>query len=174
MTDLVPEARLIPVYLEELQLTAPFAQVDAGSPVYVVVRMMCAELGVGVDSQLDKLGVEYDDDAPGVLVDLRIPTGGGRQVMKCLRKAEAALWIVGITPRKVKPQFRTRLEEIRQAILLAADRIVFGDHSNTLVVSSAPARGGELDAGGCPICKTHLVHHIGPDGNWLYVRDTKE
>lgn len=171
MKDLIPEARLIPVYLPEWGITVPYAQVDGG-PLYIVVRMMCVELGVNVDGQVEKLSEEYPKETTDIMVEMRVPTGGGRQRMWCLRKAEAALWVATINPRKVKPPFRGHLEEIRQTMLLAADRIVFGDHTNTLIVSSTPARGGNLHLGDCPKCRTTLGGHFTPEGIKLYMIDT--
>jgi hypothetical protein len=69
---------------------------------------------------------------------------------KCLRKQEAALWIGLINPLKVKPALRERMQEIRAGILYSADRIVFGDRTGALTLSSRPARGGDLDVGDCP------------------------
>lgn len=162
MAALVSESRHIPVWLTQLGITGHFAQVDAGSPVYVMVRLMCAELGVNVDGQLAKLTAQ-DEETPGYLVEFRIATPGGPQVTKCLRAADAALWIIGINPRKVRPELRSRLEEVRRDVLAAADRIVWGDYTGVLTVSSKPAPGGHLPMGPCPLCHAQLQAYFTPD-----------
>lgn len=171
----MPEGRHIPVYLEGdgWNITAHYIQPEGGGPVYVAVRMMCGELGVSADTQLVKLNAEYgegSDADDGILVEMRVATPGGRQVMKCVRKAEAALWIVGITPRKVRHDLRSHLEDIRRGVLLAADRLVWGDYSGTLAVSSAPPRGALYLH--CLRCQApHKLEIAGGEVSWEIVNE---
>jgi hypothetical protein len=165
---LVPEGQYLPIALPELGITAHWVLSPDGGK-YLAVRATCDELGVAPNRQLAKLALDDTYNTPDVLRDFRIETAGGRQVTKCLRKAEAALWIGLINPLKVKPALRGRMQEIRAAILYSADRIVFGDRTGALTLSSSPARGGSLDVGGCPRCRAPLGLHVGPDGLSLYV-----
>lgn len=167
-TEIVPEGRYIPVALPELGITAHWVLSPDGAP-FLAVRATCSELGVSVQGQLDKLAADDTYNAPDVLAEYRIETNGGRQVVKCLRRREAALWIATIKPGKVKAELAGRIAEIRAGILHAAERLVFGDMTGALTVSSTPARGGDLHVGGCPRCHAPLGLHAGTDGINLYV-----
>lgn len=170
-TELVPEGRYIPVAVPELGITAHWVLDDDNTP-YLAVRATCGELGVAANGQLEKLAADDGYNDPAILREFRIETGGGRQVVKCLRKAEAALWIATIKPGKVKPELAGRIAEIRAGILHAADRLVWGDRSGALTISSTPARGGDLHLGGCPRCHTPLAAHVDQHGITLSIVDT--
>jgi antirepressor protein len=166
MSELIPEARLLTVYMEKWDLSVPFVQVDSGT-LYIFVRRMCSELEIDGNSQLDKIMNDdrFNDDE--ALVELRVLTEGGRQKVWCLRKPEAAMWIGEISSRRVKSSVRGRLREVQEDIKMYADKVIFGDLSNVLVVNSTPARGGELHVGGCPRCRTPLLLVVNDQGIFL-------
>jgi hypothetical protein len=94
--------------------------------IYVPVRQICTELGINVDNQKNKLNGN-PDYAEG-LVELPVPTPGGKQMMLCIRKKELAWWLVhDMDDKRCKPHIRGHLQEIKQAIIDAAERILFGD-----------------------------------------------
>jgi P22_AR N-terminal domain len=173
-TALVPEGQYLPIALPDLGITAHWV-LSPDSAKYLAVRATCEELGVAPNGQLAKLALDETYNGPKVLCDFRIESAGGRQVTKCLRKAEAALWIGLINPLKVKAELRGRMQEIRAAILYSADRIVFGDRTGALTLSSRPAQGGDLDVGACPRCRAHLGLHVGdPHGLSLHIIESEE
>ena len=172
MADLVPEGRYLPMFLPELGITAHWVMSPEGSP-YLAVRATCADLGVLPDRQLQKLQADDTYNDPECLREFRIETAGGRQVTKCLRKAEAALWIATINARKVRPELRGRMADIRASILHAADRIVFGDMTGVVAISNTPARGGDLHLGSCPKCRAQLGAHVAGDGITLYLLESE-
>ena len=168
--EMVPEGRYIPIAVSELGITAHWVLSPDNTP-YLAVRKTCEELGVASNGQLEKLSADDGYNDPNILREFRIETGGGRQVVKCLHKPEAALWIATIKPGKVRAHLAGRIAEIRAAIIHTADRLVWGDMSGALTVSSTPARGGDLHLGGCPRCHAPLAARVGPDGITLHVLD---
>ncbi len=166
MANLIPDAQPVPIFLDRWGITVPFVTVDHND-LFVVIRHLCDELEIDYDTQIDKIMADEDFNKPDTLVELRVPTRGGRQRMWGLRKPEAAMWVGGISARRVKPSVRGKFQELRQDIIHAADKIAFGDLSGALTVSSVPARGGELHVGDCPRCHTHLIYVVTQEGSFL-------
>lgn len=160
--DMIADGQYLAVKLDQWDITAHWVISPEGMP-YLAIARQCAELGVAFQSQMAKLSAD-DAMTDDILRPFIIETGGGRQATKCIRKPEAALWIAGINPAKVKKELRAKMADIRAGILMAADRIVFGDYTGVMAISSPPARGGDLHLGGCPRCHAQLAAHVGPDG----------
>lgn len=160
-TDIIPEGQHLPVYLPDWGITAHWVLAPDGTP-YLAVRKTCEELGVASASQLEKLGADDGYNDPAVLREFRIVTGGGVQATKCLRRAEAALWIATIKPGKVRPALREKIADVRRAIIAVADRLVFGDKTG-VVAASDPTPRMEMTA--YLYClKCHAPHKLTWDG----------
>jgi hypothetical protein len=93
--------------------------------VYFPVRQVCEGLGIDAHRQLARLN--SDPDTRNVLVDIRVPTAGGMQKMACLPTKEIAWWLVHLDDARCRPDIRGHLQEIKQALMSAADRVLFGD-----------------------------------------------
>ncbi len=170
--EMVPDARYLPVILEEWGITAHWVFAEDGGK-YLAIRAQCEELGVAPGRQLQRITDTEDDHyaAPGALRKFRIETPGGRQVARCLRKAEAAWWIASISPQKLKPALRGQMERIRAAILMSADRIVWGDMTNVRAVATIAPHGGNVHVGGCPRCHTPLIWVMRPGDMHLEIAE---
>lgn len=158
--DMVPVARYMPVPLGALGVMANWVMTNDGP--FLAVRTTCEEIGIAPSSEIRKLADDSTYNGPEVLRDIPVQTAGGRQVVKCLRRREAALWLATVLPRRVKPELRSRWEEVREQILQAADRLVFGDTTGVPTVLPAPAAGGVLHVGDCPRCHTPLDFVVRP------------
>jgi hypothetical protein len=91
--------------------------------------------------------------------------------MVCLRRKECAWWLTHISPKKVKPEVRGRLEDIRADLMAEADRLAFGDLTSVLrdgqIQPYRPIRG-ELYFG-CPRCGAGLCFVVADSGVHLRV-----
>lgn len=161
--DLVPEGRYLRVDLD-WGIVAHCVVGDDGAK-YIAIRAQCTELGISVARQLEKISEDY----PDAIRDFRLETAGGRQVTKCLRRAEAAMWLTGLHPSKVRKDIAPNLATVRAQILMALDRIVFGDMTDVRAVATIQPRGGEVHLGGCPKCRTELGVRFGPQGLELFI-----
>jgi hypothetical protein len=97
--------------------------------VYFPVKQVCEGLGIDSDRQLKRLSAL--PDYKGALVDIRIQTAGGIQPVACIRRREAAWWLITIDDAHCKPEVRGHLHEIKQRLMDAADAILFGDIQRT-------------------------------------------
>lgn len=97
---------------------------------YIGVRSVCDAIGVAYATQSAYL---RDDDAQmyagDALKRVEVETRGGRQELLFIRRREFSFWVVHISPKRVKPEVVDRLDEFRQQVMDAADRIMFGDLS---------------------------------------------
>lgn len=166
--DLIPEASYMAVELPEWKIVAHWVVADDGGK-YIAIRAQCHELGISPERQIQKL-TDPDGDYPEEAVrEFRIQTAGGWKVTRCVRKAEAAHWIGSLKPQRVREDLREHLAEVKARILMAADRIVWGDMTDVRAVATIQPRGGELHLGGCPKCRTELGARFGPQGLELFI-----
>lgn len=93
--------------------------------VYFPIAQVCEGIGLNAKWQLERLRSD-PDYAPG-LEELPVPTAGGTQKMICIRKKELAWWLIHVRDASCKVHIRGHLEEIKQAFMNAAERILFGD-----------------------------------------------
>ncbi len=126
MSDLARGLRYLPVDMPAWDVKLLFVQDDDGT-LYLPVRLTCQALGIDHKGQLEKL--QGDDGYPEALIELPVPTAGGMQRATCIHKREGAAWIGSINPKRVKESVRGRLAEFKQDLLIAADRLLFGDMS---------------------------------------------
>lgn len=97
--------------------------------VYFPVKQVCENLGIESDRQLKRLSAL--PDYQGALADIRMQTPGGMQPVACIRRREAAWWLITIDDAHCKPEVRGHLQEIKQLLMDAADALLFGDIQRT-------------------------------------------
>lgn len=172
MTDLVRGYRKREVRLEAWKMTAVFMVDEERKVAYLPVKTMSAALGVDPASQVER--VRTDETYADSREMIRVPTAGGRQEMLCLPLGAAALWLISITPSKLPEHLRGHMQEVKAAIMAAADRLMWGDLSGILRAGDMqigrPARG-ELTFG-CPRCGAPLCFVI--DGSDIHLRIDRE
>jgi hypothetical protein len=167
---LIPEGRYLRIDLPDLNIVAHWVLADDDGK-YIAIRAQCGELGINTESQMAKFASDSDLYPEEAIREFRIETAGGRQVTKCLRKAEAAIWLATIKPSRVRKDLRDIFEDVRKRLLMAADRIVWGDMTDVRAVAVVSPKGGELHLGGCPGCRRQLMGHFGPEGITLYLAE---
>src|SRR5579871_5058238 len=142
--------------------------------VFIPVAQICKELGINAKRQIENIGQDtyYTVEREGCWEDLPVPTAGGMQDMKCLRKTECARWLAHIEPSRVKESVRGQLEEVQRRLWEIADRLIFGDLSTVVAHSlSSQFVRGELRLGSCPRCRVSLALVVDADGARLEIVD---
>lgn len=168
MGGLARGLRYLPVDMPAWDVKLLFVQDDDGT-LYLPVRMTCQALGIDHKGQLERL--QGEDGYPDALVELPIPTAGGMQRATCIRKREGAAWVGSINPRKVKASVRGRLEEFRNDLLAAADRLLFGDMSGIATLPAVVKRPhGHIDLD-CPRCGAGWTLLLDETGLDIRLRD---
>jgi hypothetical protein len=163
-----PARSYVPREVEIEGLGRVLFMVDAGRAVYVPIRPVCVSLGIDPRSQLAR--IQNDEHYENAIAQIRVPSAGGDQETLCLRSSEAAWWLVSISPRKLPKALQGRMEDVRNKLLMVADRLVFGDLSD--VARDVPLRiaapmHGELTFG-CPRCGAPLCFVV--DGTEIHLR----
>ena len=113
-----------PRLFKEWGISVTFVRTEDNA-VYVSVRQLCVELGIDGGKQIKKL--EADPDFASGLAELPVPTAGGMQKMVCIRKREMAWWLINLNDSHCKPNVRGHIQEIKQTIIEAAEKLLFGD-----------------------------------------------
>jgi hypothetical protein len=120
---------------------------------YVVMSPLCEQLGeIDASSQVAKLRGDHDFD--GMLRDVpyrRTPQAGLRTAVG-VRRYKAGDWIRGINPKKTRPEYRERLEEIGRLVTGFTDRTVFGAVASHLDPAPGSSVGASVDC-----CATEVV-----------------
>jgi hypothetical protein len=98
----------------------PVAKETDSTSQWFLVRAMCRVLGVDDETQVDIVKKAYSYALREV--PMKLPRVGWRSVL-CIRRKEMALWVGGIDPKRCKLSARGPLEEFRQDLLTAADRL---------------------------------------------------
>ncbi len=122
--QLVAKEREYPRTFQEWGISVTLIKGEDGR-VYFPVKQVCEELGIGADRQLARLNAipEYKS----ALVDIRVATAGGVQRVACIRRKEAAWWLVNLDDAHCRVDIRGHLQDIKQHLMDAADAILFGD-----------------------------------------------
>ncbi len=159
-------------YIEAWSTEVLFMVDEANRAVYVPIRPICIYLGIDIGTQLDR--IQKDEQYEGAREEIKVPTAGGRQDMLCLRSKEAAWWVFSIAPRRLPEHLRGKLQEMRDSLMAAADRLLFGD-------LSAVIQSGEFPVGrplrgdlcfGCPRCGAPLCFVV--EGTNIHLRIDRE
>ncbi len=108
------------VALPRWQTELPVAQETDNTTQWFPVRAMCRVLGVDEEKQVAIVKEAYPDALDEV--PMRLARVGWRTPL-CIKRAEMALWVGGINPKKCKLSARGPLEEFRRDLLAAADRL---------------------------------------------------
>jgi sarcosine oxidase delta subunit len=127
------------------------ATVRVGNTVYFPMRALCQTMGIGHQSQFERL--RGDDRFTDALRTLPVPTPKGVHDAVCIHKRGCSVWLSSIDPSKCAITARGTIERFQEELFAAADRFLFGDTS--------PAPGslvsGTLFLGACPNCGHRLV-----------------
>lgn len=172
MADIIKGYRPRRKYLEAWGAEVLFMVDETNKVVYVPIRPVCSTLGINSQTQVDR--IQKDEQYEGAIEELLVPTAGGRQEMVCLRAKEAAWWVFSIAPKRLPPHLRDNLAAMKQALMDAADRLLFGDLSEVVQAGAVqlgrPLRG-EL-CFGCPRCGAPLCFVV--EGTDIHLRVDRE
>lgn len=121
---LVVKEREYPRTFREWGISVTLIKGEDGQ-VYFPVKQVCEELGIDPDQQMRRLNAIPEYQAS--LVDMRLETAGGLQKVACIRRKEAAWWLVNLDDTRCRADIRGHLQEIKQHLMDAADAVLFGD-----------------------------------------------
>jgi len=168
MADLVRGFRAREVFIEAWGADLLFMVNEDSRVVYVPIRPLCSVLGIDAKTQIER--IKTDEQYEDAIEELKVPTAGGRQDTLCLRSKEAAMWVLSIAPRRLPEHLRERHTELRETLLIAADRLLFGDLSEVVrsgqLQLGRPARGELTFA--CPRCGAPLCFVV--EGTSIHLR----
>jgi hypothetical protein len=139
VTDLIRGYRPRKVYLDTWNTEVLFMVDEDNKVVYVPVRPICVSLGIDSRTQVDR--IQKDEQYEDAIEEILVPTAGGRQEMVCLRAKEAAWWVFSIAPQRLPVQLRENLAVMKQSLMDAADRLLFGDLSAVVRSGALPMAG---------------------------------
>lgn len=129
--------------------------------IFIPVRHLCEAMGVSSQTQIDR--IKDDSRFASALAELPVQTAGGKQRMQCLKREQAALWILTIDPKRCRGVVQGKIEEFQQAVMYEADRIIFGDYTNVRAVATIPPR---IEMGFHLVClRCHTPHVLAWDGS---------
>ena len=114
------------LYIEQFRVRVPVLRIP-GMGDYFPIRAFCKALGIAHQPQLQR--IRDDSDFADGIEYLDVQTAGGEQETLCLRKREVAWWLGTMEPktiRKLEERFSTTLDEFKQAVMDAADRLWWG------------------------------------------------
>jgi hypothetical protein len=116
----------LPVVMEEFDgAELMFIRREDDNRFYIPIAHLCTMLGIASGTQIERI----KGDGRFAIEEMPVPTRGGKQKMPCLWSKEAALWVVTVGPKRCKESVRDRLEEIQQALMDVATRLLWGDLS---------------------------------------------
>jgi hypothetical protein len=122
--QLIKKGREYPRTFQEWGLSVTLVKGEDGQ-VYFPVKQICEGIGVDPDHQMRRLNETPEYRA--ALVDIRLATPGGTQKVACIRRYEAAWWLINLDDARCKSHIRGHLQAIKQRLMDAADAILFGD-----------------------------------------------
>lgn len=134
------------------------------------VRPICEQMGIDVSSQRERL--QTDHRFVGFLRELPVKTDAGYRSSLCLRIAKIGTWFTIISPLKINPRFRGKLEALQADIERKAAEAVLGEAAVHLLPPRAKLETpvevvrGEMHFH-CPQCSASLCIVI--DGNGYHV-----
>jgi len=134
------------------------------------VRPICEQLGVDVSGQRERL--QADHRFVGSLRELPVKTGAGYRPSLCMRIEKIGLWFTIISPLKINPRFRGKLEALQADIERKAAEAILGEAAAHLLPTHAkPETPVEVVHGEmhfhCPSCHAPLCVVI--DGSGYHV-----
>lgn len=98
---------------------------DDDERLYFPIGMLCAVLGITMRFQVDRI---REHAVLGRMVkQLTVQTRGGRQLTWCIERRGIGFWLGGLQIDRVRAEVRPRLIEFQEALVDAADRLVFGE-----------------------------------------------
>jgi hypothetical protein len=103
------EQRPVPFLGDELA-----AALTAGGSIYITLPGMCRALALNTQAQLRRM-LRTPTLARGLRM-IPIDTRGGKQSINCLRVDKIALWLAGIEPTRVKPEYRAKIEAYQEEL----------------------------------------------------------
>ena len=110
------DQRIVPFMGDEL-----VAAITPSDAIYISLNGLCSALGIVARSQMNRI-----QRTPALAKGLRripLETRGGIQPTNCLRLDKVALWIGGLEPSRIKPQFRAKIEAYQDELAPVAMRI---------------------------------------------------
>lgn len=122
------DQRIVPFMGDDL-----VAAMTANETIYISLGAMCTALGVSGKAQTERI-----QRTPTLTKGLRripLKTAGGTQRINCLRVDRVALWLAGIEPSRVRPQFRAKIEAYQDELAPVAMRVFM----RVMGLSTAPA-----------------------------------
>lgn len=100
---------------------------------YFLVRQLCAVLGLSkVQQQMDR--IRERRVLQRYVCQLPVQTRGGKQLAWCIHRRAVGFWLGTIQDVRLRPEVQPRILELQEALLTAADRLLFGE------VASDPVR----------------------------------
>jgi P22_AR N-terminal domain len=136
------------------------------------VRPICEQMGIDISGQRERL--QADHRFTGYLKGLPVKTSAGYRTSLCMRIEKIGLWFTLISPLKINPKFRGKLEALQADIERKATEAVLGDASLYLL----PKQGnqetlievvrGEMNFH-CPSCSAALCIVIDETGYHVMV-----
>ncbi len=115
------------LYLPRWQVHIPAARPQDGHTLYFPVAFFCEFLGI--DKRKQVAALRRDGRYLPEVVLREVPfnlSGVGWRMVLSIRKAELALWLVGIDPLRCKLEVQDRIAELQHDVMEAADRLLFG------------------------------------------------
>jgi hypothetical protein len=109
--------------LRDWGVTVPVAFADGRF--YFPLSLLCAVLGIQVQMQMERL--RRHEILARLLRQLPIKTRTGVRQTWCLDRRGIAFWLGSIQVASVRAEIRPRLLDFQEALVDAADRILFGE-----------------------------------------------
>jgi P22_AR N-terminal domain len=109
--------------LRDWGVTVPVAFADGRF--YFPLRLLCAVLGIQEQMQIERL--RRHEILARLLRQLPVKTRTGVRPTWCLDRRGIAFWLGSIQVASVRQEIRPRLLEFQEALVDAADRLLFGE-----------------------------------------------
>lgn len=183
MTQIVQGVRYKSAILTIPRFDVKVRTVSLGRKVYFPVKAVCIVLGLGWQTQKERLRADSRFDK--ALRDVPVETSRGYRDTLCIQQDKVATWLGLVNPNNCKlARTRERLDDFQRELFAAADRFLWGDTGAPVgdsaddaselpapvvtadgVVSSIVS--GVLHIGECPRCGLHLCLTLDATGAHL-------
>lgn len=114
------------------------AALTAGGSIYITLPGICRALALNTQAQLRRI-LRTPTLAKGLRV-IPLDTRGGTQPINCLRLDKVALWLAGLEPTRVKPEYRAKIEAYQEELAPVAMQVflrVMGAQASAIVPGHA-------------------------------------
>ncbi|HUY79233.1 MAG TPA: phage antirepressor N-terminal domain-containing protein [Ktedonobacterales bacterium] len=171
MTQVVQGVRYKSAVLTIPRFGVKVRAVSLGRRVYFPVKAVCIVLGLGWQTQKDRL--RADSRFSAALRDIPVETTRGYRDTLCINQDKVATWLGLINPNNCKlTKTRERLEDFQRDLFAAADRFLWGDTGAAVAsTDDAPVISqvvtGVLHVGACPGCGMRLCLTLDETGAHL-------